>query len=241
MHGIRREHGVYCVYRQVSEDMLLIDTVKQGELFGALRQSAPVGVGIVSLAAALLLGVLYAGASFYFRRLTLLVERDPLTSLANRRAFDRALAAAYRKNRTRRVPLSLIMLDIDHFKAINDRWGHASGDAVLQRLGSVCGELVRQSDTVARMGGEEFGVLLPDTDIQTAASIAERMRLALAATICSPDTRSADAADIRFTASFGVAELPPDTPDSPEILISCADKRMYRAKAHGRNRVVATD
>ena len=129
------------------------------------------------------------------------------------------------------------MLDIDRFKKINDRWGHASGDVVLRTLADALRANVRKIDLPARLGGEEFAVLLPRTGIADAANLAEKLRLALQALVCEP-VDSDDTASIRFTASFGVAQIAPGEPGSLDSLLMVADQRLYAAKAGGRNKVV---
>jgi diguanylate cyclase (GGDEF)-like protein len=158
--------------------------------------------------------------------------------------FSHAFQAAIRHHLDRGHPVSLITLDIDHFKKVNDKWGHASGDAVLKLLAQVCQSSVRPADTVARLGGEEFGILLPGMGLHDAAAVAERLRVALSDSRCAP-VNQADGSrlpgnePIRFTASFGVAEFLADGAKSLEGLLRTADARLYQAKGAGRNRVVS--
>lgn len=155
---------------------------------------------------------------------------DPLTGLDNRRAFlekaQHRLSAAQRSQRD----LSLIILDIDHFKAINDQHGHAIGDAALVAVGSVLGLSARNGDIVARWGGEEFLLLLPETRLEAALAMAERLRAAIAE-IRVPARDHL----ISFTASFGVTHFA--SHHTLDSLISEADGHLYQAKHHGRNRV----
>ncbi len=165
------------------------------------------------------------------RRLEELARTDPLTELANRRWFDRELAWRFGHARRYGRPLSLAMIDIDHFKDINDRYGHPSGDAVLQSLARIFDRCTRDSDFVARYGGEEFVVIVPETPLLEALRFAEKIRAAVA---------SADfGADIpqQVTVSIGVAGLPHSHAESAEELLRAADDAMYRAKEKGRNRV----
>lgn len=167
--------------------------------------------------------------------LTLLEQRaysDPLTGLANRRAFiERANSELARTVRHHGV-LSLLMMDIDHFKRVNDTHGHGAGDLVLQAVTAVCEHTVRAGDLVGRIGGEEFAILLPDTDSERAMEIAERLRVALAEHI----TTLGDGSAVNVTASLGVTTLHDN--ESPfETLLVQADQAMYRAKRQGRNRV----
>ncbi len=163
-----------------------------------------------------------------------LANTDMLTHLNNRRAFF-ALGAQLLKEALRfEQPVSLVMFDLDRFKQINDTYGHAAGDAVLVRLAQVARCTVRDADILARLGGEEFAVLLPQTDIQRATRLAERLRLAFEQAVISINGEQ-----IRCTGSFGISST-----DDPEIatldrLLSEADARLYTAKRTGRNRAVA--
>lgn len=160
------------------------------------------------------------------RTLKELSHRDPLTGVANRRHFfERADEEVSRSRRFGR-PLSCIMFDIDHFKEINDRWGHAAGDRVLVDLCASLEPILRQEDVFARVGGEEFALLLPDTDGQGAFVLSERIREKLAAGSCG---------DIRYAISAGVAELMPDDASAKRTL-QRADVALYGAKDAGRNR-----
>lgn len=156
---------------------------------------------------------------------------DALTQLANRRGFLEQAESAYQVALRHQRPLSAVILDIDLFKTINDRHGHATGDAVLVQVGRTLTQLTRGSDCVARWGGEEFIMLLPETDLATASDFAERIRRALQALeLTAPDTQR-----IQITASFGVAQLQPG--QTLERLIIAADDALYSVKHTGRNRV----
>jgi diguanylate cyclase (GGDEF)-like protein len=124
-------------------------------------------------------------------------------------------------------PLSLIILDIDHFKSINDHYGHTIGDLVLIAVAQLVQDNIRASDLVARWGGEEFAVVAPDSPLSAAAGLAEKLRVVLASTSLLDD--------IRVTGSFGTAQLGAD--EDLESLVRRADQALYRAKASGRNRV----
>ena len=162
--------------------------------------------------------------------LTRLAITDPLTGAANRRRFMEAAAAEIDRTARSGRPLALLMLDIDHFKRVNDTWGHAAGDDALCAVVAVCTATVRRVDLVARLGGEEFAVLMPETGLSEATAIAERLRAAIAAIeIPVADGR------LRFTASLGIATLA--DPDEPlSRFLSRADDALYRAKDLGRNR-----
>lgn len=160
------------------------------------------------------------------------VNTDLLTGLANRRRFNAVSAAEVARLRRHSRPLALILLDVDHFKRINDQFGHVAGDVVLHLLGSCLAAAVRPSDLPARMGGEEFAILLPETSLAGAVGLAERLRLDVAALrVEMPEgTRYA------FTASFGVSAVAAHEEDIHAAL-QRADKALYKAKAGGRNRV----
>jgi diguanylate cyclase (GGDEF)-like protein/PAS domain S-box-containing protein len=156
---------------------------------------------------------------------------DPLTGAYNRRKGDELLAVEFGRLARYRRPFAVLMMDIDHFKSVNDRFGHAAGDAVLCALVQTCRNALRSIDMVMRWGGEEFLVVLPDTDATQATSTAERLRAAVAAMEVAPPGDPI----IRFTVSIGVA-LP--TSDIPSELLSRSDEALYAAKAGGRNQVV---
>lgn len=158
---------------------------------------------------------------------------DPLTGIGNRRKFDAALAEAIRASEDGRSPLSLIICDIDHFKAVNDAFGHRIGDEVIKTFARMLVTSIRDVDTVTRYGGEEFAIILPGIDEAAAASIAERMRAQLEIKKLTIRQTKRDVG--RLTASFGVAERRQD--DGVETLVHRTDGQLYKAKAAGRNRV----
>ncbi|MCE4538868.1 GGDEF domain-containing protein [Pelomonas sp. P7] len=166
------------------------------------------------------------------RRIERLLERDPLTDTFNRRAFDRALADAHAwLGRGRGY--ALVMIDMDRFKQLNDSLGHAAGDAALRLMVEQLRPCLREVDRFGRLGGEEFCVLLPDTDLAGAALVAERMRALVEAT----PLRWQDQ-DWPLSASFGIAEA--ERADaSADAVLARADAAMYRAKGQGRNVVQA--
>jgi len=164
-----------------------------------------------------------------FERLAMV---DELTDLPNRRAFFANGAKEISRVERYRTPLSLLMLDLDEFKEINDTYGHESGDLALKAFAHLLVENLRESDVAARMGGEEFSVLLPDTEIENAIILAERIRAAI------EDENFWIQEDlIHLTASIGVAAFNTEAA-SLEAMIKQADDHMYRAKQQGRNRVV---
>ena len=158
---------------------------------------------------------------------------DHLTGLANRRAFFDAAGLELARSRAAPRPTALIAIDADHFKAINDRYGHPGGDAVLRHLAGILAETFRAVDIVARIGGEEFAVLLPSTDLARAAVVAERLR----ATVAS-EAVSFDGHTIRCTISAGIAAFDVEEAGaSVDLLLKRADQALYAAKRAGRNRV----
>lgn len=160
---------------------------------------------------------------------------DPLTGVNNRRSFDIILASQVAALRNSQQPLSLILTDIDHFKAINDRYGHPVGDEVLKWFAKVMTANLKGRDTVARYGGEEFAVILPQTPLENAFKIAAQIKAQLESQFWQkPDAPNTM---LRVTASFGVAQL--SQGEGTSSLISRADAKLYQAKADGRNRVAA--
>jgi diguanylate cyclase (GGDEF)-like protein len=167
-----------------------------------------------------------------FQEVQSLALTDPLTGLQNRRSlFELGKIEFSRATRMKR-PFSCMMLDLDHFKLINDKYGHPIGDQVLQEFAKLCVHSLREIDLVARYGGEELIVLLPETDRETSVHVAERLRTSIAATSIKTSN-----GDINITVSIGVATKDENTL-SLESLIARADQAMYNAKHRGRNRVM---
>lgn len=167
----------------------------------------------------------------YHEEIYQLATHDALTDLNNRRHFielaDNEISRAIRHGR----PLSLCILDVDLFKPVNDRYGHISGDEVLRQIAALLRKHALNDDIVARIGGEEFALLLPECDAEAARLFAERLREAIAATLFSPGGEPQ-----HITVSIGIAELAPDR-DTRPALMAAADTALYRAKSEGRNRV----
>jgi diguanylate cyclase (GGDEF)-like protein/PAS domain S-box-containing protein len=165
------------------------------------------------------------------RELEFLATHDPLTLLLNRRALNREFERVFNEAQQSGRELSCIMCDIDHFKSVNDRYGHAAGDQVIKMVAGVLQKNSRESDLVGRYGGEEFCIVLPGLDIKQVAKIASRIRLAI---------KEDSASGVQVTMSFGVSSLRSKAHE-PGELINQADKALYIAKESGRNRVVCWD
>jgi diguanylate cyclase (GGDEF)-like protein len=159
--------------------------------------------------------------------------RDALTGLYNRRHLEFSLEAEFSRVRRYGGDLSVLLLDIDHFKEVNDRFGHQAGDEVLKVVAKRVQELLRKADMAARYGGEEFTVILPNTALAGACVLAERLRQAVAASPIRVKEQ-----EVGLSISVGVSELRPETA-SADALLNSADQALYEAKAAGRDRVVA--
>lgn len=162
-----------------------------------------------------------------------LATTDPLTGINNRRAFLDIAGREIARARRFGTPLSLIMVDADHFKRVNDTYGHAVGDRVLKALANACKSQLRDVDVVARIGGEEFAILLPETALAGAANVGEKMR-----ETCENTIVLIAGGRVRFTVSLGISALDHGIGDI-ETLLKRADEALYRAKQAGRNRVVS--
>jgi diguanylate cyclase (GGDEF)-like protein len=166
-------------------------------------------------------------------KLERLANIDGLTGIANRRSFDASLARCWRQGLREPGPLSLLLLDIDHFKLFNDSRGHQAGDECLRQIARTVEQTARRpEDHVARYGGEEFAVILPDTDAAGATAVAERIRATIAALMIPHPLSGAGF----VTASIGVATYRPRGDQHPEIMLALADEALYEAKLAGRNR-----
>jgi len=162
--------------------------------------------------------------------LAALARRDPLTGLANRRAFEEALAREVARAARDGAPLAVIALDVDHFKRVNDAHGHAAGDAVLAEVAARAAQALRAGDLLARVGGEEFAALLPGASLEAAAEAAERVRARIVALPIA-----AGGAFLAVTLSAGLAALAQG--EDGAALLARADERLYAAKRAGRDRV----
>ncbi len=159
---------------------------------------------------------------------------DPLMGIYNRRYLTRILQEEFSKAKRYSLPLSTLMLDIDYFKKVNDTYGHDVGDMILRNLGTMIQELIRETDYVARYGGEEIMVICPLIDGQKASELAERLRQEIETCIMIPDDANKGTPEVRITVSIGVAECTSDI-SSVDDLIKRTDMALYRAKDEGRN------
>lgn len=159
---------------------------------------------------------------------------DALTGLYNRRRFHDVLTSEFERARRYTTPFSLVMLDIDHFKRVNDVFGHSAGDSVLKEVASILKNSIREIDTASRYGGEEFMAILPNTARENALVVAERIRLMIGQHAFGGIERN-------ITVSIGISGMPDAKIESEEKLIRCADFALYRAKQLGRNRTVTVE
>ena len=173
------------------------------------------------------------------RRIALLEQEsitDELTGVYNRRYLQRRLLEEFERARRYDQPLSVLLIDIDHFKQINDGLGHLTGDVVLRQFGALCLNTVRASDIVARYGGEELMVIAPQTTAAQALVLAERLRHKVEDTVLVVEHAPTRRQELRFTVSIGIAALTPEASNC-HALVEAADRALYCAKTEGRNRV----
>jgi len=168
-----------------------------------------------------------------FDKLAQISKTDELTELANRRHFLEVLECFYRQARRYNRPLSVMVMDVDFFKAVNDTGGHHMGDEFLVAVAQSIEQACRKADLPARIGGDEFGVVLPETGSDAAAAVAERIRLTVAA-----QTMSVKSVEVNATVSVGICDLNAGEIHSAQAMVALADEALYRAKQLGRNRVI---
>ncbi len=169
----------------------------------------------------------------YHETIYRLMTFDGLTQIHNKRSFETVLEREVSRAHRYRRPLSLVLFDIDHFKRVNDDCGHLAGDAVLRQLASLISANIRREDILARVGGEEFAIIVPEIALQPARVVAEKLRVLVERTPCRFEE-----ANIPITSSFGVAEVGATPPMGATELYQIADGQLYAAKRGGRNRVV---
>jgi len=169
------------------------------------------------------------------QRLLEMSQVDPLTGLYNRRHMMTTLEAELDRSNRISSPFALVMVDLDHFKKVNDTYGHQQGDVVLKSISWEIQEQLRQYDSASRFGGEEFVLLLPETSLDEAVNVAERLRQ-----VISNIQFTGSVTDLKMTASLGVTAIPHQKINTTEDLIRQADVALYQAKNNGRNRVEST-
>lgn len=189
----------------------------------------PVGIGLILW--------VFARIDRQREALTALSQTDGLTQLYNRRHFMERLGAELMRHRRYGFPVSLVLCDADHFKRVNDTYGHHAGDDVLREIGHIFRRTLRPMDLAARLGGEEFALILPECDLARAGIVCERLRRALEAYEFEADGEPGDSRRFRVTMSMGAVEC---CRGSSDALLAQADANLYEAKRQGRNRVVAT-
>ncbi|OQY18904.1 MAG: hypothetical protein B6I36_05765 [Desulfobacteraceae bacterium 4572_35.1] len=170
------------------------------------------------------------------RLLLTLSSTDPLTHLYNRRMLMQTLEREFDRHSRSGQTLALLMLDIDHFKAVNDNYGHLNGDVVLVNLSKILKEYLRPYDIPTRFGGEEFALVLPNTDINSALDVAERLRTAV-----QDITFSGELRELKISCSIGISCFPSVQVNDTDQLLRCADQALYIAKNSGRNQVICFD
>lgn len=220
--------------RRVEGGSVCVPSLVGGEVIGSLLAVKGSGVKPAEREAITSAAGQAAPVLANLRNLALAEHRaatDPLTRLPNARMLQETLIRMIAQAQRTGAPLSAVVIDLDHFKGLNDRHGHQAGDEVLQAVGAILRRGVRASDFVGRWGAEEFLLLLPDTDAAGALQAAETLRAAL-------DCEPVPAVAAHVTASLGVATLPDHAFDGSS-LVRAADRALYAAKAAGRNRVVA--
>lgn len=218
-------------------DWHLVVEQSDSEAIGPARRALVLNLGIAALVTLLVLTTVLLAVNRYQRRLEAAAATDSLTGALNRQAFDVVFNLALRETQRNDQPLSAILVDIDLFKQINDTHGHLAGDAVLRAVADVVRGQLRDTDVMARWGGEEFLVLLKDCPLGGAVAVAEKLRHAIA----EHDFTPADGTGRpqRLTVSLGVATR--SVGDTAETLFSRADRALYLAKRNGRNRVESAE
>lgn len=232
----REKIAAYAMMRDLP--LLVVVSAERGDVLEAWRHHATIivllalGVTAVSVYVAMRLSRLLGELSARTAELHRLATIDAMTGVSNRHHFLSLLYHEFARARRYKSPLSLMVLDLDFFKQINDGYGHAAGDSALLAFAQAAGDCLRGMDVIGRMGGEEFAVLLPNTALEQGEAVAERIRAAVACIAIDTEFGT-----VRYTASIGVTEAGEDD-TSIDTLLARADVALYAAKAAGRNRVV---
>jgi len=244
-HDLMRHNSSRRIARQATGWIYLINAVfflaraiavqHEATTIGEMQSSGLAAVSLLwslALTISTTLGMVLMASDALQENLDRQASLDPLTGALNRRAFAQLAARELARVRRSGQPLSILMMDLDHFKQINDRLGHAAGDRVLMQFVSIAGQVLRREDVFCRWGGEEFVTLLPDTAAEQALHVAERLRQSFAKEAID---LAPEATDIDFTVSQGMAEWHPG--EELEDMLRRSDLALYQAKALGRNRV----
>ena len=245
------EYRLGAYRRLIDQGVVVVVLLSPTDFMAAFQERKTlltVSAGVISLALSVVALLIFLLSSRYFQsiarlrlahgQLAQLANTDVLTGVSSRRAFLAGLEAELARARRHNESLSLLMLDIDHFKRVNDVHGHPIGDAVLKQFSETCAGMLRAHDLLGRLGGEEFAILLPEASEDEALVVAERVRRHVAGLrLPVRSAAGASEAEIRFTASLGVAECRRDDARIEQPLAR-ADQALYRAKEAGRNRVM---
>ncbi len=223
--------------RATLKSHLTLPLAVEGEILGclSLNSDQPNAFDAQDLQFLSVIGYQMAASLKHFQRFSSIKNMatyDTLTGLYNRRYFEERFGAEAEKSFYSGIPLSLVMVDIDHFKKVNDTFGHTEGDQILCRISSLLKNSVRRKDTVARYGGEEFILMLPEAGLEQSFVIAERIRQLVEST-----PFDVGRAQVNLTLSMGISNFPSHRVKSKEELIRMADQALYDAKRGGRNRV----
>jgi diguanylate cyclase (GGDEF)-like protein len=211
-----------------------IQFVSRPEFDASLEEERPWGVLAAGIASSLVVFLLTSALVATWNRAHNLSMRDPLTGLFNRRYLEETIGRELPRARRAGQSVGIILLDLDHFKRLNDTFGHDAGDYVLERVGDLLRTLTRGSDIACRFGGEEFAIVLPGASLENARNRAETIRSTFESTVFEFHGEKLGP----LTLSAGVSALPPGVEDWPQVLQQ-ADKALYTAKQAGRNRVLA--
>ncbi len=226
------------VYSPDAGRILALPLVARGEKFGCLvilcdRNIRLAKDQVTTLNAAVNHLSLALSNAIMFNKIKTRANRDGLTRVYNRRSFDERLVEEFKRHQRLNNELSLLMIDLDHFKAVNDTYGHMAGDMVLEQVARIFETTFRATDFIARYGGEEFVILLPHTNEEQARMLAERVRVNI-----EESTMTYQGVSFNITASIGVSSIRPGCLDKDTEVVRKADEALYKAKMNGRNRVV---
>ncbi|MDI6870458.1 MAG: diguanylate cyclase [Bacillota bacterium] len=218
------------------EDFLFVPIMAKGEVVGGLGLTTPPGRQFtkddqLTLHLIATHAYLVIENAWLYEQVKKLSITDGLTRVYNRRYLEERLEQEFRRSQRHKTFLTALMLDIDHFKHINDTYGHQMGDEVLRKLMELCRQVTRSTDIIGRYGGEEFMVLLPETDLMGGKCVAERLRK-----LVETQTFTTDKGPIRITISLGICTMPAEGIETALQLVKGADEALYRAKQTGRNR-----